>query len=33
MKEVDKWLEQFRRIWEKRFDQLDDVLAQLKNRK
>lgn len=33
MKEVDKWLEQFRRLWEKRFNQLDDVLEQLKNRK
>ncbi|WP_094571229.1 ArsR/SmtB family transcription factor [Mucilaginibacter xinganensis] len=30
MKEVDKWLEQFRQIWETRFNQLDDVLATLK---
>lgn len=30
MKEIDQWLEQFRKIWEKRFDQLDDVLANLK---
>ncbi|MBL7890728.1 MAG: winged helix-turn-helix transcriptional regulator [Bacteroidia bacterium] len=33
MKEVDKWLEQFRKIWEKRFNQLDNVLANLKNKK
>ena len=33
MKEIDKWLEQFRKIWESRFNQLDDVLATLKNKK
>ena len=34
MKEIDKWLEQFRKIWEKRFDQLDTVLSKMKkNRK
>ena len=27
MKEIDKWLEQFRKIWENRFNQLDKVLA------
>src|SRR6188768_1977236 len=27
MKEIDKWLEQFRKIWESRFNQLDKVLA------
>ena len=27
MKEIDKWLEQFKKIWEDRFDQLDKVLA------
>lgn len=32
MKEIDQWLEQFRKIWEKRFDQLDDVLANLKKK-
>ncbi|WP_214225392.1 metalloregulator ArsR/SmtB family transcription factor [Pedobacter sp. B4-66] len=26
MKEIDKWLEQFRKIWETRFQQLDDLL-------
>ncbi|MFD2601846.1 MULTISPECIES: ArsR/SmtB family transcription factor [Flavobacterium] len=30
MKEVDKWLEQFRKIWEDRFSQLDDLLNNLK---
>ena len=30
MKEIDKWLEQFRKIWETRFDQLDNLLSTLK---
>ncbi|MFN8238651.1 MAG: metalloregulator ArsR/SmtB family transcription factor [Chitinophagales bacterium] len=30
MKEVDKWLEQFRRIWDNKFNQLDDVLKRMK---
>ena len=33
MKEIDKWLEQFRKIWETRFNQLDEVLAKLKSNK
>ncbi|HLP32142.1 MAG TPA: metalloregulator ArsR/SmtB family transcription factor [Bacteroidia bacterium] len=33
MKEIDKWLEQFRKIWENRFNQLDNVLSQLKKNK
>ena len=33
MKEIDKWLEQFRKIWEDRFDQLDNLLLKLKNNK
>jgi DNA-binding transcriptional ArsR family regulator len=33
MKQIDLWLEQFRKIWEGRFNQLDDVLATLKNNK
>ena len=33
MKEIDKWLEQFRKIWEKRFDQLDKILSTIKKRK
>ena len=32
MKEIDKWLEQFRKIWEQRFDQLDKVLSTIKNK-
>jgi len=30
MKEIDVWLEQFRQLWEDRFNQLDDMLNQLK---
>lgn len=33
MKEIDNWLEQFRRIWETRFNQLDDLLKTLKSEK
>lgn len=33
MKEIDKWLEQFRKIWETRFDQLDNLLATIKKEK
>lgn len=33
MKEVDKWLEQFRKIWESRFQQLDQLLATIKKKK
>ena len=34
MKEIDKWLEQFRKIWETRFNQLDNLLSTIKkNRK
>lgn len=33
MKEVDKWLEQFRKLWETKFNQLDDVLKTIKNNK
>ena len=33
MKEIDIWLEQFRQIWEKRYEQLDDLLLTLKNQK
>ncbi|WP_300489800.1 MULTISPECIES: helix-turn-helix transcriptional regulator [unclassified Flavobacterium] len=31
MKEIDQWLEQFRTIWESRFEQLDNLLDHLKN--
>ena len=30
IKEVDQWVNQVRKIWETRFNQLDDVLATLK---
>jgi DNA-binding transcriptional ArsR family regulator len=33
MKDIEKWLEQFRRLMAKRFDQLDTVLRQLKTNK
>ena len=31
MKEIDSWLEQFRGIWENRFDQLDKLIDKLNN--
>ena len=30
MKEIDKWLDQFRKLWETRFNQLDKVLSTIK---
>jgi DNA-binding transcriptional ArsR family regulator len=30
MKEIDEWLEQYRKIWESRYEQLDTLLAELK---
>lgn len=30
MKEIDKWLEQYRKIWEGSFKRLDALLAELK---
>src|ERR1700753_881655 len=33
MKEIDKWLNQFRKIWEARFNQLDNVLLTMKKHK
>lgn len=33
MKEVDSWIDQFRKIWETRFNQLDEVLSTLKKQK
>ncbi|MBO9728239.1 MAG: winged helix-turn-helix transcriptional regulator [Chitinophaga sp.] len=32
MKEIDKWLEQYRRIWESRYAQLDQLLATIKKK-
>lgn len=33
MKDIDEWLQQFRGLLEKRFNQLDEVLAKLKSQK
>ena len=33
MKEIDKWLEQFKKIWEGRFTELDKVLLTIKTNK
>ena len=33
MKEIDEWLEQYRQIWETRFEQLGEVLKVMKKRK
>lgn len=32
MKEIDLWLETFRKIWESRFDKIDNILKQNKNK-
>lgn len=33
MKEIDKWLDQYRKIWENRFNALDKVLLTIKKQK
>jgi DNA-binding transcriptional ArsR family regulator len=33
MKEIDRWLEQYRKIWETQFHQLDQVLSTIKKQK
>ncbi len=33
MKEIDKWLEQYRKIWETQFNQLDNLLVSIKKNK
>lgn len=33
MKEIDIWLEQYRKIWETRFNQLETVLTTIKKQK
>jgi DNA-binding transcriptional ArsR family regulator len=33
IKEIDKWLDQFRKLWETRFNQLDNVLSTMKKNK
>ena len=30
MKEIDEWLEQYRKIWETRYTQLDELLSTIK---
>ncbi len=32
MKEVDRWLDPFRKMWESRYSKLDKVLTQIKNK-
>lgn len=31
VKEIDSWLGQFKKIWENRFNELDDILVTIKN--
>ena len=33
MKEIDKWLNQFRKVWEARFNQLHNILSTIKKQK
>lgn len=33
IKEIDKWIEQFRKIWETRFNQLDNLLLTIRKNK
>ena len=33
MKEIDEWISQYRKIWETRFSQLEEVLSTIKERK
>jgi DNA-binding transcriptional ArsR family regulator len=33
LKELDDWLEGYRRLWDERFEQLDDVLRDLQQKK
>lgn len=33
MKEFDKWLDQYRKIWETRFNQLDNLLSKMQSSK
>ena len=33
MKEIDLWLEQFRKIWESKFNQLDNLLLTIEKQK
>ena len=33
MKEIDKWLEQYRKMWETNFNQLDNLLSTIKKQR
>ena len=33
MKEIDEWLEQYRKIWEARYGQLDELLSTIKKQR
>ena len=33
LKELDDWLERYRRLWDERFEQLDDVIRDLQRKK
>jgi DNA-binding transcriptional ArsR family regulator len=33
MKEIDKWIEQFRKLWQSRFKELDMILSTMKKQK
>ena len=33
LKELDDWLERYRRLWDERFEQLDDVIRDLEKNK
>jgi DNA-binding transcriptional ArsR family regulator len=33
LKEMDRWIEQFRKLWETRFHELDNVLSKIKKQK
>ena len=32
MKDIDKWLDQFRKIWEERYSQLDNLLSTIQKK-
>lgn len=32
MKEIDNWLEQFKQLWESRFNELDNILGTIKKK-
>ena len=33
LRELDRWLQQYRQLWEERFEQLDDVIRDLQQEK